>query len=278
MESQQQKLAKIQLELQMLKEKQDREQAKSLAVAEGLETNKVNLQVERDAALARVRDLEQQLTAALADVEIARADTDRVMTSNSNLQRALESFQAEREAELGMLEDERRSAEESMAAAHAAAIQATDEANEARMKEIQFAADKAVKNCMDEIKNLEAKLSESRKECMHLRRSLDEAIHRLRSNQEDVIDRELMKNVLLDWFAKTGKGKHDVLEVMASLLHFTDDEKAKIHLDSGMGAFSKVVGAVAAPLPPSAKDVDQLEGSSVREKWVNFLISETDDE
>lgn len=87
----------------------------------------------------------------------------------------------------------------------------------------------------------------------------------------------MMKNVLLDWFAKTGKGKKDVLEVMASLLHFTDEEKEKVHIYDGPGTFGKVVGAVAAPLPPPAADVGRLEGSNVREKWVNFLLAETDE-
>lgn len=104
-----------------------------------------------------------------------------------------------------------------------------------------------------------------------MRRSLDEAIHRLHTNQEDVIDRAYMKNILLDWFAKTGKGKRDVLALMASVLHFTEEEKDAIHIGDGPGAFEKVVEAVAAPLPPSAADMQHLEGANVREKWVNFF-------
>lgn len=83
-----------------------------------------------------------------------------------------------------------------------------------------------------------------------------------------------MKNILLDWFAKGGKGKKDVLTVMASLLHFTEEEKDKIHISEFN--IGKVVGAVAAPLPPSKADVEHLEGQNVREKWVNFLLAETD--
>ena len=109
---------------------------------------------------------------------------------------------------------------------------------------------------------------------MNLRRSLDEAINRLQTSQEDVIDRVLMKNILLDWFSKNGKGKREVLAVMASLLHFTEEEREKIHLGDGGGTLGKVVGAVAAPFPPSAADIDHLEGDSVREKWVNFLLAE----
>jgi len=107
-----------------------------------------------------------------------------------------------------------------------------------------------------------------------LRRSLDEAIHRLQTSQEDVIDRVLMKNILLDWFSKTGKSKRDVLALMASVLHFTEEEKDAIHIGDHSGTFGKVVGSLAAPLPPSAADIDHLEGDTVREKWVNFLLAE----
>jgi len=65
---------------------------------------------------------------------------------------------------------------------------------------------------------------------------------------------------------------------MASVLHFTEEEKDAIHIGDHSGALGKVVGAVAAPLPPSAADIDHLEGDTVREKWVNFLLAEAGDE
>jgi hypothetical protein len=112
---------------------------------------------------------------------------------------------------------------------------------------------------------------------LYLRRSLDEAIHRLQSNQEDVIDRSIMKNILLDWHAKSGKNRRDVLHIMASLLHFTEEEKDKVGVGDNphTGPIGKVVGAVTAPLPHS--DL-HLEGDTVREKWVSFLLSEAGEE
>lgn len=111
-----------------------------------------------------------------------------------------------------------------------------------------------------------------------MRRSLDEAIHRLQTSQEDVIDRVLMKNILLDWFSKSGKSKRDVLALMASVLHFTEEEKDAIHIGDHSGTLGKVVGSLTAPPPPSKADIDHLEGDTVREKWVNFLLAETGDE
>ena len=40
---------------------------------------------------------------------------------------------------------------------------------------------------------------------------------------------------------------------------------------------SSIVNAVAAPLPPSKADIEHLEGTNVADKFVNFLMAETDD-
>merc|ERR1712071_628725 len=129
-----------------------------------------------------------------------------------------------------------------------------------------------------EIEHLEGTVEKFRKENTGLRSSLDEAIPRLQLSQEDVIDRTLMKNILLDWHNKRGHSKKQVLELMANVLHFTEEEKTKVYIGEGngaSGALGKVMGAVAAPLPPAVLNVDKLEGDNVREKWVNFLLAET---
>ncbi len=260
----------------MVKEAYERERALTHSAAQSLESNHAQAEAERDAAMAEMKNLQQQLAAALADVNVSRSDAERIMMANSNLQNALEAFQSEREAEIALLEDQRRAAEEASAAANAAALDAMREANEARMKEVSIAADKAIRNVMEEVNQLERRVENYRKENVQLRRSLDEAIHQLQMNQEDVIDRTLMKNILLDWFAmKEREKKRQVLEMMVSMLHFTEDEKEKVHIFAGTGAFGKVVGAMAAPLPHAA--VDHLDGDTVSEKWVNFLLAETED-
>lgn len=147
----------------MLKEARDRERAHRENAAVDAESNQAELVAERDVALATVRDLERQLTAAVADLDIAKADADRIMMATVNLQSALEAFQSERDAEMQMVQEQCAEAEAATAAAHAAAIEATHQANEARMREVQMAADAAVKNVMAEVHELEAKLEVRRK-------------------------------------------------------------------------------------------------------------------
>jgi hypothetical protein len=274
------KLGGLQMELTMLREERDRERAKRQNVVESAITSHSQVESERDAALAEVRDLKQQLTAALADLEVANADKARILTANNNLQYALEAFQDERQAEMVLLEEQRKEAEEAINAAHAAAMEATCQVHQGEMKHVQYASDSAVKNVMQEVHELEANLEKLRAENTQMRRSLDEAISRLQSTQEDVIDRTLMKNILLDWCTMKDKDKrHEVLQLLANVLHFSEEEKEKVHL-THMDIESvrdRFVGAFAAPLPRSKADVDHLEGSNVREKWVNFLLAETDD-
>eukprot|EP01083_Nonionella_stella_P215352 775136_1 len=149
--------------------------------------------------------------------------------------------------------------------------------NEAAMKEVQIASNNAIQNMMTELQLTEQKVEEYMKETINLRRSLDEAIHRLQTNQEDVIDRSLMKNILLDWHSKSGKARRDVMVVVASVLHFSEVDKDKCGIGEGSSTIGKVVDVVAPPLTPAAKKAEELDGDNIREKWVNFLLAECGD-
>lgn len=260
------------MELRLLREEHNREKARVKNVAASAESSTAQLETERDTARAQVQDLQLRLSAALADVGVANADAERAMLANSNLQAALEAFQNEREAEMAMVEETRREQEAATLATHEAALEATKDAHRVEIRQIQDACDDAVKNSMEEIKRLEEKLEMLRVENMQTRRSLDEAINRLQATQDDVVDRSFMKNILLDWLTKTEKKERgQVLELMASVLHFTDEEKSRVHIDDGGGHWKFV-----APPPPKA-DLEHLEGDNVREKWINFLIAEAED-
>lgn len=264
----------VQMELQIVKEEQARDKEKMDALIRSQTSNEANLKAERDAAKAEAMDLDQRLTALQADLELVKADYARSVTANLNLQRAMEAFQGEREAELSMFEESKNDSEQAIMASHQLALEATKQENEIAMKQVQDAGDKAIANMMTELSSMEQKQEEHRKENVNLRRSLDEAIHRLQSNQEDVIDRSFMKNILLEWHSKGGKSRREVMLVMASVLHFTDNEKDKCGIGEGSGTIGRVVGVMAPPLGPAAKTSQEIEGDTVREKWVNFLLAE----
>lgn len=270
----------LRMELTMLKEEYNRERTKNQTVVDSAISSRSQLETERDNALSELRDSKQQLAATLGDLEISRTDYSRIVMANNNLQCALEAFQDERQAEMEMVDEQRRESEEAIESAHATATSALKQIHETEMYNIQKASDNAVKNVMHEMELVESNLEKLKSENNQMRRSLDEAIYRLQTTQEDVIDRNVMKNILLDWCTLSDKSKrHQVLQVMANLLHFSEEEKEKVHLTSKSldSVRAKVVGALAAPLPPSKADVEHLEGNNVHEKWVNFLLAETED-
>lgn len=118
-------ISSLEKEIQKLEDAKDRERASIESKVEDAESNNATLLVDRDEALARVRDVEQQLAAALADSEVVKCDMERIMKGNSNLNKALESFQSERDAEIQLMQELHRSSLETANAAHAAAMQAT---------------------------------------------------------------------------------------------------------------------------------------------------------
>lgn len=276
LEEEKQALSGLQMELQMLKEARDRDRHEIQSNLETASSTASKISLERDAALAQVLDLQNQLTAAQADLSVVQSDYERAIAANSNLQNAMEAIQMEREAEQSIYEEQSIFKQEAERERHLAEIQALTEIHEKKMKDAQLDHDHTIKRVMEQIQSKELTIEHQQKENINLRRSLDEAIHRLQMSQEDIIDRTHMKNILLDWNSKRGHAKKDVLEIMASVLHFTDKEKDIMGIGlHGSGALGKVVGAVAAPLPQPVLQCDKIEGQNVREKWVNFLLAET---
>ena len=273
------KLGPLQMELTLVREERDRERAKNQSVAQSTMTSHSVLESERDSAVAEVRGLKQELAAAFADLDVLRADRARLLTANNNLQAALEAFQDERHAEMKIMEEQRLESEAAIYAAHAAAVEIIQQTHAEDIRRVHVVAEQATKEALEQRDDITVTLKKLQAEHFQTRRSLDEAIHRLQTSQEDVIDRTLMKNILLEWcMMKEKEKRQQVLELMASLLHFTDEEKESVHLthldiDSMR---SKVVGAIAAPLPPSKAILEQLEGENVSEKWISFLMAESE--
>lgn len=144
------------MELQLLEEERRREKSSLESAHEKTSEDHAFILSERDDAKAQVRDLEQLLAAASADLELANTDRNRALIANENLQRALEDFQSERDAEIALLIEQRVSAEEAIAAAHLASLEATKEANAAEMRDVQYAADKSLQNSLVEMDKMEA--------------------------------------------------------------------------------------------------------------------------
>jgi len=154
------------MEMQLLEEERRREKALLESANEESSENYVAVSSERDAAKAQVQDLERQLAAAHADVEIANSDKNRALLASENLQRALEAIQSERDSEIALLMEQRVAAEEAMSTAHAVEVEAIREANASQMKDVQYAADKSVQNSLVEMDKMETTIQVSKPVCI----------------------------------------------------------------------------------------------------------------
>ena len=132
------------MELQMLEEERRREASALESAHEKTSEGHTLLLSERDAAKAQARDLEQLLTAARADLELANTDRNRALMANENLHRALEDFQGKRDVGITLLVGQRLTNEEAIAAVHTAFLEAMKEVNAAEMRNVQYDADRSV--------------------------------------------------------------------------------------------------------------------------------------
>jgi hypothetical protein len=101
----------------------------------------------------------------------------------------------------------------------------------------------------------------------------------VQASQDDVVDRAVMKNMILDWNSKVGEERGMVMQVIASLLHFTEEEKEMCNVhERALRSYEKgLVGKVFEAPPPPKVAADKLEGDSVKDKFLSFLLAETGD-
>ena len=194
---------------------------------------------------------------------------------------AMSKLQDERDAELGMMEQQRLDSLTAEQESWRTKLAATARLHEGEVQEIEAKHQEDLKAQQERYKKQEARLDETRADNVTLRRSLDEAIGRLQATQEEIIDRALMKNVLLDWHSKQGEERNAVMSIMASMLNFSDEEKKTAEVYNNVagkeGVVRRIVGNIAAPMPQPAVNVNELEGDTVSDKFQAFLLAEIGD-
>ena len=107
-----------------------------------------------------------------------------------------------------------------------------------------------------------------------LKKTLDETLAQLRNSQEDVVDRALISNLIVAYFAR-GRPL-DGLQLLARVLGFTEEQQEVVGLlvpkDINLigTLYTTIVGA-----PP--KTPVNVEGDNLLEMWANFLEMEASD-
>ncbi|CAM9583116.1 unnamed protein product [Choristocarpus tenellus] len=229
-----------------------------------------NLMTERrdhQASLRREAALATEATALRADLSIATADKNMAETALENLQCVLEQFQREHTTEADVAEARCRKAVEKQAADY--------EVKEASLKAVYELR-------LEEMKRLEVRSSSTkdkeivrmREEVRTTRTALEAALAQLQEGQDDTLDRRLVTNLVVRYIE--ARNKKEVLEVMARMLNFTQEEKESVGLGQHRSSLPGLLTAMFRPGEEEhAVSTEEITGDNLSDMWINFLMAET---
>ena len=88
---------------------------------------------------------------------------------------------------------------------------------------------RVVNKLLEEIERGKAREEEIMKENLTLKKKIDEAVKRMVRDEGEVIDKMCVKNIILDWYGKLGRGKEKeqkmVMEILMNMLGFSEEER-----------------------------------------------------
>ncbi|GAA5861903.1 hypothetical protein JCM3774_001345 [Rhodotorula dairenensis] len=240
--------------------------------------------VRREELATRQGQIEMELAQAKADRETLREERDRETESAANLSAVLEEFQATKDRELqgmlGDLQDRLHETERALATYRKRAEEAENRlhgAHDDSQKVLDLAREVKEKNLL---------IGKLRHEAVILNEHLIEAMRRLkRDSGENSVDRRLVSNVLIT-FITTPRGdskRFEMLQLIASILSWTDDQREKVGLQRASGALSSSsvissgrAGARGHARSGKGKAVEEegVENESFSNLWIEFLLKE----
>lgn len=142
-------------------------------------------------------------------------------------------------------------------------------AQQAQAQAQQLAADAS--SSTQEQQRIEKQLQD---EAAMLRRALNESMRRVESLSDEglvQVDRRIVVKLLVTFFEK-GQSQ-EVLSLMARILAFTDEDKARVGLTRPRkGVLSRVAGALSLSNSRSKQAADD----SLADQWLDFLIQQAD--
>lgn len=208
-----------------------------------------------------------------SDNQLLKEDLTQRNLELSNLLQSISQFQHDRELEITRLHNEykvkfsihERKCKEEMNIEIAKAGDVIRLLEKTIQQQRQTLEDDALMR-----RRTEMEIASERKK---MQATFNDTIARLKNSQEDVVDRTLVSNLLVSYFQR--KRSLDVLELIARILVFSEEQKAAVGLKpsavSFVSFFQSIVGAPQKP-------VENLEGYNLAEMWVNFLLVETESE
>ena len=118
-----------------------------------------------------------------------------------------------------------------------------------------------------------------------MQEALNSAIRQLQHSQEDVVDRALVANLIVQYFSK-GRSR-EMLQILSKILNFSDNQLVAVGLKV---APTTIIDSFMSALAPKVENVeievliiallsidycDLVQGDNLAELWVNYLLEET---
>jgi hypothetical protein len=134
------------------------------------------------------------------------------------------------------------------------------------------------------VEELEHRLASSRKYALQLegdnatlKRGMEETMNRLKnfSSDENLVDRRIVNKLLVAYFDH--HATDEVLQLMAKLLQFTDEEHRKvIESQRSRGVFGSLTSFLPSPFTPETnQSFADDDDKNIADLWVKFLLEET---
>ena len=111
-----------------------------------------------------------------------------------------------------------------------------------------------------------------------MQKTVESAISQIRNTEENVVDRALVANLVVQYFKK--RRSREVMDLIAKILAFDDDQRVAVGLKVGTIGFRHAVGSIFKSIVTTAipNPQEDVQGDNLAELWVNFLLEETKEE
>ncbi|CAI5707585.1 unnamed protein product [Peronospora effusa] len=209
----------------------------------------------------RLYDLEAQLKTSEADKVVAQQDAERLQRDLDALEGVLHQFQVDNKAQKK----------------HVAAVEAELERATSELQTRQPLSEPN-EEAMDDLDRVMEKLAKKTHECEKLREALESTATQYNS-ERDVLDKRLAAQLVVAYVDSNKKG--EVLQLMARIMGFTEDEKRRVGVgypiqgNGGGGLFSSIIGLVApGEGVTTSVDPSTIEGKNFADIWSEFLLEE----
>jgi len=204
----------------------DKLEKEVLDLRENLESKASELSI----AHRRIQDLSVDLDVVRTRLTEAETEGQLHMRSAENLQRVLEEFQVVRETELeqglGSLQRKLSVAEDALSVAREEAGKRTEDAS--RLADLLVLREEELSKYKGDVERLtEAQLE--------LKQTLEESLSRVHQSdlEKELVDRRVVRQLLISYFSAPAKRRRDVLELMARMLEFGQDDRVKLAVWGG---------------------------------------------